>query len=186
MSAAEVLKTADQKMKKAIEAMQKAFAAVRTGKASPSLVDGLQVDYYGTLTRLKDVAAITAPEPRLLVIQPWDQNAIKPIEKAILSSNLGISPMSDGRVVRLPIPELSEERRKVLVKQVKDRAEESRVEIRGFRRDANEQAKKLQKDGKITEDELTKSTKDTQKLTDDSIKKVDELLKGKEAELMQV
>ena len=186
MSAADVLKTTGQKMKTAVDAMQKTFAGVRTGKASPALVDGIQVDYYGTMTRLKDIAAITTPEPRLLVIQPWDQNAIKPIEKAILASNLGISPMSDGRVVRLPVPELSEERRKVLVKQVKDRAETARIEVRGFRRDANEAAKKLEKDGKITEDELTKSGKDVQKLTDDTIKQVDQVLAAKEAELMQV
>ncbi len=186
MSAADVLKTTGQKMKTAVEAMQKTFVGVRTGKASPALVDGIQVDYYGTMTRLKDIAAITTPEPRLLVIQPWDQNAIKPIEKAILASNLGISPMSDGRVVRLPVPELSEERRKVLVKQVKDRAETARIEVRGFRRDANEAAKKLEKDGKITEDELTKSGKDVQKLTDDTVKQVDQILAAKEAELMQV
>jgi len=181
-----VLKDSGQKMKRAIEAMQKEFAGVRTGKASPALVEHIQVDYYGTMTRLRDIAAITAPEPRLLVIQPWDQGAIKSIEKAIQTSNLGITPMSDGRVVRLPIPELSEERRRDFVKVVRNRAEEARVEVRGLRRDANEATKKQQKDGKITEDDLTRATKDIQKLTDDSIKEIDNLLKGKEAELMQV
>ena len=181
-----LLKTTEQKMKKGIEAMQKAFAGVRTGKASPQLVDGVMVDYYGTMTRLKDIAAITAPEPRLLVIQPWDQGAVKPIEKAIIASNLGISPMSDGRVVRLPIPELSEERRKTFVKQVKERAEEARVEIRNCRRDGNEAAKKSQKDGAYTEDEKAQAEKAIQKLTDGCIKNVDDLLKAKEAELMQV
>ena len=186
MSADAHLKLAQEKMKKALDVLQKDFAAVRTGKASPALVEGLQVDYYGTMTRLKDIAAITAPEPRLLVIQPWDQSAIKSIEKAILGSSLGISPMSDGRVVRLPIPELSEERRRDLVKMVNKRAEESRVEIRGVRRDANEAVKKAQKDSQITQDDLTRLTKEVQKLTDDRIKDVDSLLKNKEAELMQV
>jgi len=144
------------------------------------------VDYYGTMTRLKDIAAITAPEPRLLVIQPWDQSAIKSIEKAILGSSLGISPMSDGRVVRLPIPELSEERRRDLVKMVNKRAEESRVEIRSVRRDANEAVKKAQKDSQITQDDQARLTKEIQKLTDDRIKDVDAMLKSKEAELMQV
>ena len=178
-------KSTDQKMKKAIEVMQKDFAGVRTGKASPALVENLSVDYYGTPTRLRDIAGITAPEPRLLVIQPWDQNAVKCIEKAIQASNLGISPVSDGRVVRLPIPELSEERRRDLVKMVKARAEEARVEIRGVRRDANEAAKKAQKDTQMTEDDLTVMTKEVQKFTDDAIKNVDNLLKSKETELMQ-
>ncbi|MFA4943508.1 MAG: ribosome recycling factor [Lentisphaeria bacterium] len=183
---ATLAKDTDLKMKKAIEAMQKAFAGVRTGKASPTLVDGIMVEYYGTLTKLRDVAAITAPEPRLLVIQPWDQGAIKAIEKAILASNLGISPMSDGRVVRLPIPELSEERRKEYVKLVRTRAEDCRIEIRNLRREGNEAAKKLQKDGAVTEDDLAKATKEIQKLTDDHIKQVDQLLAAKETELMSL
>ncbi len=181
-----LLKATEQKMKQGIAAMQKAFTAVRTGKASPQLVDGIMVDYYGTMTRLNDIAAITAPEPRLLVIQPWDQGAVKPIEKAIIASNLGISPMSDGRVVRLPIPELSEERRKTFVKQVKERAEEARIEVRSCRRDGNEAAKKSQKDSVYTEDEKAQAEKAIQKLTDACIKEIDDLLKAKEAELMQV
>jgi ribosome recycling factor len=181
-----LLKTAEQKMKRAIEVMQKDFAAVRTGKASPALVEGLQVEYYGTMTRLKDMAAITAPEPRLLVIQPWDQSAMKNIEKAILTSSLGISPVSDGRVIRLPIPELSEERRRDLVKVVRARGEQGRVEVRGLRRDANEAAKNAQKAGQITEDDLTRATKEIQRHTDDAIKEIDAVLKAKEAELMQV
>jgi ribosome recycling factor len=179
-------KTTDQKMKKAIEAMLRDFAALRTGKASPALVENLSVDYYGSPTRLRDIAGITAPEPRLLVIQPWDQSAVKPIEKAILASNLGISPISDGRVVRLPVPELSEERRRDLVKMVKTRAEEGRVEIRSVRREANESAKKAEKDGLCTEDELALATKEIQKQTDEAIKEIDSQLKAKEAELMQV
>lgn len=186
MGANEISKGSEQKMKRAIEVMQKDFGAVRTGKASPALVEGLQVEYYGTMTRLKDMAAITAPEPRLLVIQPWDQGSVKSIEKAILASSLGISPVSDGRVIRLPIPELSEERRRDLVKVVRARAEQARVEVRNLRREANEAGKAAQKSGQITEDDLTRLTKEIQRHTDDAIKEIDNVLKAKETELMQV
>jgi ribosome recycling factor len=181
-----LLEETQENMDTAIEAMKKTFAGVRTGKASPALVEGLMVEYYGAQTRLRDIASITAPEPRLLVIQPWDQAAVKSIEKAIQASSLGISPVSDGRVIRLPIPELSEERRKDLSRLVHKRAEEARIEIRTLRRDANEAAKKAQKASKITEDELTAMTKDIQELTDSSIADVDALLAKKDAELMQV
>ncbi len=173
-------------MELAFDIMKKDFGAVRTGKASPALVDGITVEYYGAQTRLKDMASITAPEPRLLVIQPWDAKIIKNIEKAILASNLGISPVSDGRVVRLPIPELSEERRKDMTKLVRKRAEESRVEIRNARRDANEALKKAQKDSEITEDELKSLTDKIQKLTDKMVEKINAALADKEAELMAV
>lgn len=175
-----------ERMDTAIGAMKKDFAGVRTGKASPALVEGITVEYYGTQTRLRDMASITAPEPRLLVIQPWDQSAVKNIEKAIQASSLGISPVTDGRVIRLPIPELSEERRRDLSKLVHKRAEEARVEVRSIRRDANEAAKKAQKGGKLTEDDLTAMTKQIQDLTDTSIKTIDSLLEKKDAELMQV
>ena len=181
-----LLEETQESMDAAQEAMKKAFAGVRTGKASPALVEGLMVEYYGTQTRLRDIASITAPEPRLLVIQPWDQTAVKAIEKAILGSSLGISPVSDGRVIRLPIPELSEERRKDLSKLVHKRAEEARVEIRTLRREANEAAKKAQKAAQITEDELVVMTREIQELTDASIASVDALLAKKDAELMQV
>jgi ribosome recycling factor len=144
------------------------------------------VEYYGSQTRLRDIASITAPEPRLLVIQPWDQSAVKNIEKAIQASSLGISPVSDGRVIRLPIPELSEERRRDLSKVVHKRAEEARVEVRTIRRESNESAKKAQKAGKITEDDLAVMTKDIQDLTDASIKEIDAILEKKDVELMQV
>ncbi len=173
-------------MDKAIDVMKKSFATVRTGKASPALVDGIMVEYYGSQTRLKDIASVTAPEPRLLVIQPWDQNAVKSIEKAIQASNLGISPVSDGRVIRLPIPELSEERRKDMTKLVRKRAEESRVEIRNARRDANEALKKAQKASDITEDDLKIKTDNIQKMTDKMIEQVNKILEEKEAELMAV
>lgn len=173
-------------MTKTISIMERDFGAVRTGKASPALVDGIMVEYYGSQTRLKDMASITAPEPRQLVIQPWDQKVIKNIEKAILASDLGISPVSDGRVVRLPIPELSEERRKDMTKVVRKRAEESRVEIRNARRDANEAVKKAQKASDITEDDAKSMTDDIQKLTDKMIEQVNKILEAKEAELMAV
>ncbi len=173
-------------MQQALDIMQKAFGTVRTGKASPALAEGILVEYYGTQTRLKDIASITAPEPRMLVIQPWDQGAVKSIEKAIQGSDLGISPVSDGRIIRLPIPELSEERRKDMTKLVKKRAEECRIEIRNARRDANEAIKKAQKASDITEDEQKTITDDVQKLTDKMIEQVNKLLENKEAELMAV
>lgn len=173
-------------MDKAVDVMKKSFSAVRTGKASPALVDGIMVEYYGAQTRLKDIASVTAPEPRLLIIQPWDQNAVKSIEKAIQASNLGISPVSDGRVIRLPIPELSEERRKDMTKLVRKRAEESRVEIRNARRDANDALKKAQKASDITEDDLKAQTDTVQKMTDKMIEQVNKILEEKETELMAV
>lgn len=173
-------------MEKGIEAMKRDFAAIRTGKASPALVEGIVVEYYGAQTKLKDIASITAPEPRMLVIQPWDQGAVKSIEKAILGSTLGISPVSDGRVIRLPIPELSEERRKEMTKLVRKRAEDGRVEVRNVRRDSNDALKKAQKNAEITEDQLKSLTDGVQKQTDKVIEQIDKLLKEKEAELMAV
>lgn len=181
-----VLEETDERMANAVEAMQRDFAGFRTGKASPALVDGLMIDYYGSQTRLRDIAGITTPEPRLLVIQPWDQSAIRGIEKAIQSSELGISPVSDGRVIRLPIPELSEERRRDFVKLVHKRSEEARIEVRSSRRDANEEAKKAQKASAITEDDLADLLKDIQELTDGYIEQINKLMEDKETELMQV
>ena len=181
-----LLEETQERMDAAVEAMKRGFGAVRTGKASPALVEGLMVDYYGARTRLRDIASITTPEPRLLVIQPWDQNAVKDIEKAIQASSLGISPVSDGRVIRLPIPELSEERRQDLSRLVHKQAEEARIEVRNVRREANEACKKAQKATEITEDDLTVMTKDIQELTDSYIEQINELMQGKDAELMQV
>jgi ribosome recycling factor len=182
----QIMDQAEAAMRRAVDMMQKSFAAVRSGKASPALVEGLLVEYYGTQTRLKDIASITAPEPRLLVIQPWDQNAMNSIEKAIQASDLGISPVSDGRVVRLPIPELSEERRKDMSRLVRKRAEEARIEVRNARRDANEALKKAEKKSVVTEDELKTETDNVQKLTDKMIEELNKLLEDKEAELMAV
>lgn len=182
----ELIDYLEEHMLSSLDHMNGEFAAIRTGKASPALVDGLSIDYYGTPTRLKELAGITTPEPRLLVIQPWDPSSVPLIEKAILMSNIGISPVSDGKVLRLPIPELSEERRKVLVKQVKDLAEKSRVAIRNIRRDGNETAKKAEKDSVITEDDLKDMLDDIQKLTDDYVRQVDEAAKQKEDELLNI
>lgn len=176
----------EEKMMTSVEAMERDFAAYRTGKASPALVEGVMVDYYGTQTRLKDIAGITAPEPRLLVIQPWDQNAISNIEKAIQASNIGISPQNDGRVIRLPIPELSEERRRDLTKRVRSRAEDAKVTIRNLRRDANDASKKFQKSSVITEDDLKGMLKEIQDLTDKYVKEVDDITSKKEEEVMSV
>ena len=164
--------------------MKTDFAAIRTGKASPALVENITVEYYGAKSRIRDIAGIATPEARLITIQPWDQSAVKLIEKAIQESNLGISPVSDGRVIRLPIPPLSQERRQTLGKQVKTRAEEARVAVRNIRRDANEAAKKAQKASELTEDELKDMLEKIQKVTDKNIANIDVLMEEKEKDLM--
>lgn len=181
-----LLERTEEKMMQAAEAAEGDFSRFRSGKASPGLIENIMVDYYGTSTRLRDIAGITTPEPRLLVVQPWDQNALAAIEKAIQVANLGISPVNDGRIIRLPVPELSEERRKDLIKQVKKRAEEAKVELRNHRRDANEIAKKAQKASDITEDDLKELFDNIQKLTDSYITQIDELTAKKEKELLTV
>ncbi len=185
-TAAEIMETTQTAMNNTVDALKRRFGSVRTGKASPALVEGVMVDYYGSQTRLKDIAAISAPEPRLLKIQPWDINAVNAIQKAIQASGLGITPVTDGKVIRLPIPELSEERRNDMTKQVKKFAEESRVEIRNARRDANEAIKEAKKKSEITEDEQKSQIDQIQKLTDKMIEKVDAILAEKQAELMAV
>lgn len=185
-TAAEIMETTQTAMNNTVDALKRRFDSVRTGKASPALVEGVMVDYYGSQTRLKDIAAISAPEPRLLKIQPWDINAVNAIQKAIQASGLGITPVTDGKVIRLPIPELSEERRNDMTKQVKKFAEESRVEIRNARRDANEAIKEAKKKSEITEDEQKSQIDQIQKMTDKMIEKVDAILAEKQAELMAV
>ncbi|HJO92416.1 MAG TPA: ribosome recycling factor [Victivallales bacterium] len=175
-----------ERMEKTIDAMKVDFTGIRTGKASPALVENILIDYYGTATKLKELAGITSPEPRLLVIQPYDPGSVSTIEKAISTSKVGINPVSDGKILRLPIPELSEERRSSLTKQVGTRAEEARVSIRNIRREGNDIAKKSQKNTEITEDDLKIVLKDIQELTDSSIKDVDSVLKEKENELMNI
>jgi len=185
MKVKEIVHSTEEKMKKAIDATKREFAEIRTGRANPSMVEGLRVEYYGTPTLLKQIASISIPDARLIVIQPWDPNAIKDIEKAILKSNLGITPMTDGKVVRLSLPQLSKERRDELAKVVKDMAEEGRISLRTIRRDANESIKKLESDKSITEDDRFKGQDDIQKLTDKHIKNIDQILEDKEKELTQ-
>jgi ribosome recycling factor len=173
-------------MEKSVAYVHEQFSGLRTGKASPALVENIQVPYYGTPTRLRELAGIATPEPRLIVINAYDPTALADIEKAILAANLGVTPMNDGRVVRVPIPELSEERRIEMSKLAKRMAEEGRVAIRNIRRDSNDQIKSLQKAGSATEDERDEALKDIQKATDDYIKQIDEAVKAKEAEIMEV
>ncbi len=182
----EVLLDSDEKMSKSAAFLIEQFSGIRTGKASPALVENIEVPYYGTPTRLREMAGISTPEPRLIVINAYDPSVLGEIEKAILAANLGVTPMNDGRVVRVPIPELSEERRKEMTKLAKRLAEEGRVAIRNIRRESNEQIKTLQKNGKITEDERDEALKEIQKSTDNYIKQIDEAVKAKETEIMEV
>ena len=176
----------EERMMKSEEALVEKLSGIRTGKASPALVENITFEYYGTQTRIRDAAGISTPEPRLLVIQPWDGNALKNIEKALLASNIGITPLNDGKTLKLPIPALSEDRRKDLAKQAKAAVEESKVALRNIRRDGNEAVKKAQKASEITEDESKKMTEDVQKMLDNYIANLDKQLSVKEKELMTV
>ena len=182
----EILLETEAAMEKGFDYMQHEFAAVRTGKASPALVENIDVEAYGSQMKLKQLALITTPEPRLLVIQPFDASTTKDIEKAIKESKLGINPAVDGKIIRLPIPALSEERRKDLVKSIKHMAEESRVRVRSARRDGIDALKKAEKEGEVSKDELETYEKEVQKLTDGFVKKIDEAVTAKEAEIMKV
>jgi ribosome recycling factor len=182
----DVLLEADDKMSKSVEVLHHEMAGLRSGKASPSLVENINIEYYGTQTKLRQLAGIATPEPRLIVINSYDPTALQAIEKAILAANIGITPINDGRVIRIPIPELSEERRKDLVKVAHRMTEEAKVAIRNVRRDSNEAIKNLQKGSKITEDERDEALKEIQKYTDDYSKKVEDLLAAKEKEIMVV
>lgn len=182
----EVLLEADDKMSKSVEVLHTELNGLRTGKASPSLVENIDIDYYGTQTKLKQLANIGTPEPRLIVINAFDPSSLQAIEKSILASNIGITPMNDGRVIRIPIPELSEERRKDLVKVAHRLGEEAKVAIRNVRRESNERIKSLQKNSKITEDDRDEALKEIQTYTDNYIKKVSELIEAKETDIMTV
>lgn len=181
-----VLSEMDTRMKKSIDLVRSEFSSIRTGKASPALVENILVTYYGTPTKLRDLAGISTPDPKLIVVQPWDPSAIRDIEKAIMQTELGITPASDGKVLRLPIPELSEERRKELVKLIKKLAEEGKIAVRNIRRDAIDGIRKLEKDKKITEDDKYKNEKTIQDKTEEFIKQIDEIVKHKEKEVMEV
>lgn len=182
----EILLESEDKMDKAVEFLHQEFNGLRTGKASPSLVENIAVDYYGSSTRLKELAGISTPEPRLIVINPYDPSSLAAIEKAILAANVGITPMNDGRVIRVPIPELSEERRKDLLKVAKRMSEDQRIAIRNIRREANDLIKDIQKNGKISEDERDGGLEEIQTLTDSHIKKIDDMLSAKETDVMEV
>jgi ribosome recycling factor len=181
-----ILTDAENRMKKTIEALRQELVKIRTGKASPALLDGLRVEYYGAQVPLNQVASVSTPEVRLLVIQPWDKSMISKIEREIQKSDLGLNPVNDGTFIRLAIPTLTEERRKELVKLVRKYAEDSRVAVRNIRRDANEHLKREEKEGKLPEDEAKKLQSRNQELTDKSIKSIDEILEKKEKEIMEV
>jgi len=180
-----VVRKTEQEMKRAIEATVKNFNSVRTGRASVSLVEGIMVDYHGTMTPLNQLASLAVPERRLITIQPWDPSAVSAIEKAILKSDLGITPGNDGKVIRLAVPSLTEERRKELVKVIHKMAEEGRVIIRNHRRDANDALKKKEKAKEVSEDDGRKGTEQIQELTNKMIKSLDEFLAKKEKEIME-
>ena len=182
----EVVEMAKEKMGKTIASLQRELSTLRAGRANASVLDRIQVDYYGTPTPINQMANISSPEPRMLVISLWDASMIPAVEKAIQKSDIGINPSNDGKVIRLIFPELTEERRKDLVKTVKKKGEESKVAVRSIRRDANEQIKKLKKDSVITEDDQKGYEEDIQKITDDKIKEIDVILADKEKEIMEV
>ena len=186
MTSEEILFEAEMAMEKSVDYMVHEFAAVRTGKASPALVENVDVEAYGSTMKLKQLALITTPEPRLLVVQPFDASTVQTIEKALKESKIGITPAVDGKIIRLPIPELSEERRKDLVRSLRQMAEEARVRVRGNRRTAMEESKKLQKSGGLTEDQLRDLEGDVKKLTDRFVKSIDEHLERKDVEVMKV
>lgn len=175
-----------QKMDKSISLLTQELAKIRTGRATPALLDGVKVEYYESLLPLNQVASISIPEPRLIVIQPWDKQALSTIEKAIYKADLGITPNNDGNVIRLSLPPLTSERREELVKLAQKLAEESRIAIRNIRRDANNELKKIEKDKKISNDDYFKAQEEIQKMTDEYIKKVDEVLKKKEKEIREL
>ncbi|MBI5099025.1 MAG: ribosome recycling factor [Nitrospirae bacterium] len=174
------------KMEKTIEALKKDFAGIRTGRASLSIFDGILVNYFGTPTPINHVATLSVPESRLIIIQPWDPKLISEIEKAIQKSDLGLNPGNDGKIIRIAIPQLTEDRRKEIVKHVHKRGEEAKVSVRNIRRDSNEEMKKLEKEKHVSEDETKRAIEEIQKITDSYIKKVDEVVLHKEAEIMEV
>jgi ribosome recycling factor len=186
MAIDDLVQDATRRMDKSVEAAQTEFGTLRTGRASPALLDRIQIDYYGQQTPLKQLATIGAPEPRMLTIQPFDPNSVATIERAIQESDLGLTPSNDGKLIRLPIPQLTEERRKELVKVVRHMAEEGKVAIRNVRRDAIHHLKELVDNGEVGSDEEHRAEERVQKLTDEHVNEIDELLKRKEAEIMEV
>lgn len=182
----EIIDSCKEKMDKSVEALRRDLSSIRAGKANPKVLDRITVDYYGTSVPVNQIGNISSPEPRLLVISPYDPSSIPVLEKAILASDLGLTPSNDGKVVRLTFPELTEERRKEIVKQVKSRGEEAKVAVRSIRRDKNELLKKEKKDGLLTEDQLSDDEESIQKVTDKAIKEIDSVLAEKEKEVLNV
>jgi len=182
----EVLSDARTSMDRAVKALKKELTKIRTGRATTTLLDDVRVDYYGVPTPLNQVATLAAPEPRLLTVQPWEKNLIPEIEKAIFKADLGLTPSSDGQLIRLPIPALTEERRKEMVKIIKRMAEDAKVSVRNSRRDANDTLKMLEKEKEITEDELKRYEKDVQQLTDEFVSTIDAVVQKKEQEVLEV
>lgn len=182
----ELITKSEESMKKTINFLKEDLSSIRAGKANPKLVDKIQISYYGTMTPLNQIANISVPEPRSIVIQPWDSNNLKEIEKAILTSDLGINPTNDGKIIRLVIPQLTEERRKELLKVVKKEIENSKIAVRNIRRDANEEFKKMEKASEITKDDHKKAEDEIQKLTDKYTKLIDEIYRAKEKEIIEV
>jgi len=175
-----------EKMSKTIESLNVRLSEVRAGRANPAILNKVKIDYYGTPTPINQVAGISVPEARMIVIQPWDASVLKDIEKAILASEIGINPNNDGKVIRLNFPELTEERRKELVKEIKKYAEETKVAVRNSRRDAIEKFKAMQKQGEMTEDELKSAEEEVQKITDKNIEEIDKMIQNKESEIMSI
>ncbi len=182
----EVLNTAKEKMEKTLKVLGSDFAAIRAGRANPAVLDRIMVDYYGTPTPINQMAAISVQDARVLVIQPWDKSSLKAIEKAIQASDLGINPSNDGSVIRLAFPQLTEERRKELCKEIKKMGEESKVAVRAIRRDANDKVKAMKKNGELTEDDVKQFDKDIQKLTDKYVELVDSAVSVKEKEILSI
>lgn len=182
----EVLSEAKTAMDKAVKALKKEMSKVRTGRASTSLLDDVMVEYYGVPTPLSQVATLSTPEARLITVQPWEKNLIPDIEKAIFKADIGLTPSSDGQLIRLPVPALTEERRREMVKIIKRMAEDAKISVRNARRDANENLKMLEKEKEITEDDLKRSEKDVQQLTDEFVSTIDEVVQNKEEEVMAV
>lgn len=182
----DLFKEAEERMEATVTATKNEFAGIRTGRAHPALLDRIQAEYYGTMTPIPQMATVSVPEPRLLVIQPWDKSSIKAIEKAILQSDLGLNPMNDGTVIRISLPQLTEERRKDLARLVRKVTEEHRVAVRNIRRELIEDIKALEKEGDVSEDESRRAQARAQELTDKYIARIDELLQQKETEIMEV
>jgi ribosome recycling factor len=182
----DVVKDLKARIDKTLDDLKKELGKIRTGRANTAMLDGIMVNYYGTPTPLNGVASLTVPEPRLIVIKPWEKSVLKDIEKAIKEANIGVTPMNDGEIIRLPLPALTEDRRKEIAKQVKSKGEEHKVAIRNVRRDANERLKALLKDKKMTEDENKRLSEKVQKETDAGVTKVDDIAGAKEKEVMQV